>query len=398
MNGLKQYFLDIKKSFKLKKNITLFAFILVAIVFIILNKTGAIKRSNINLITTASYSIVLALSLSLIVGFLGELSLGHAAFMGIGAYMGAYFQKVIIAQLTVNNPTLSIILAMLVGGFIAAIFGLVVGLPALRLKGDYLAIVTLAFGEIVKTIFQNSKAETFGGAMGFTTYGRFDINNLMIINLIVAILVLIIVQNIIRSKQGRAIMAIRDNEIAAKAMGVNVTFYKLIVFVIAAFIAGVAGVLFANSQATFLSSKFDYNYSIDILVMVVLGGMGNVTGTILSATLITFINTKLAVALSGDLAAYKNLVYALVLIIVVVYNNAPKLKFIREKYNLRNLFEFIKTKIFKKKNDPANEKEFNAEWSKIPTKIEMDAILSTDFKPDNTYTPDKPDAPKGDRK
>ena len=150
-------------------------------------------------------------------------------------------------------------------------------------------------------------------------------------------------------------------------------------------------------------ANFDYNKSIDLLVMVVLGGMGNINGSIIAAIVITVLNTKLGVALTGNLAALKNLIYALVLILIVVYNNAPKLKTVREKYNFKRLTNFLYIKLHnlftrkKYQQDPAKEQEFGADWSVVPTKVEMDAILSTDFTPDNSFTPDKPDKPKGDK-
>ncbi|MCQ2399275.1 MAG: hypothetical protein MJ072_02080, partial [Clostridia bacterium] len=148
------------------------------------------------------------------------------------------------------------------------------------------------------------------------------------------------------------------------------------------------------------ASTFDYNFSIDILVMVVLGGMGNIAGSIISAVAITFINNQLSTLLTGDMAAVKNLLYALILIVIVIYNNAPALKGVREKFDLRKFFAFLKVKVYglftKKKVNvgPDEQTEFGADWSKIPTKIEMDAILSTDFVADGTYVPDEPDKPR----
>ena len=197
------------------------------------------------------------------------------------------------------------------------------------------------------------------------------------------------IRNLLRSPHGRNIMAIRDNEIAAKAMGVNVTFYKIFVFVLSAFIAGVAGVLFGASQATFAAAKFDYNYSINnILVIVVLGGMGNLEGSIIAALVVALLNNRLQSVLSGDLAALKNVIYAMVLIVVVIYNNAPFLKPFREKYNFRVLFNTIKAKFSKPKDPDDPEKglpdpSYGADWSKIPTKIPMDAIVTTDVLPSN---------------
>jgi len=171
------------------------------------------------------------------------------------------------------------------------------------------------------------------------------------------------------------VTAIRDNEIAARATGINVTKYKLLAFTISATFAGIAGVLYSFSNYTVQSSKFGYNYSIEILVMVVLGGMGSINGSILAATLITFLNTKLATVLTGDLAVLQNLLYAVILIIIVVYNNAPALKSFRDRFNLQTLMK----KLFGHRHDPASIKDDSAKWDVVPTKIEMNEILSIDL-------------------
>ena len=244
-------------------------------------------------------------------------------------------------------------------------------------KGDYLAITTLAFGEIVRVIFTN--AESFGGAQGMAT-PRFDKKYLFIVGLVLVVATLAIIQNLLKSKHGRAITAIRDNEIAAKATGINVTKYKLIVFTISSAFAGIAGVLYSYANFNIQPSKFGYNYSIEILVMVVLGGMGSINGSIIAAALITYLNTKLPLILTGDLAVLQNLFYALILIALVIYNNAPALKGFREKYNLRNFWN----KIAKPKNDPSRVRDDAARWDVVPTKIEMNEVLSTDIIVDNT--------------
>ncbi|MBR2617379.1 MAG: branched-chain amino acid ABC transporter permease [Clostridia bacterium] len=398
MAYLKDYFTSVKHGYKVKNHVAYYVLGFVFLLLLLLGLTGNLQRSTLSLLEIMGYSMIAAVSLSLVVGFLGELSLGHAAFMALGAYIGGYLQTYTFAALTNASPLLSIIVAMLIGGTVAALFGFIVGLPALRLKGDYLAIVTLAFCEIVKTIFQNS--DTFGGAIGIRTF-RYDVKYLFIISFAVLFITLAVIMNLIKSKHGRAIMAIRDNEIAARAMGVNVTYYKLMVFVLSSFFAGVAGVLFSNASYTVVSSKFDYNYSINILVMVVLGGMGSINGSMIAAAVITYLNAKLATILTGDLAALQNLFYALILILIVIYTNAPKLKGVREKYNMHNGMLKIKGWILrlfargKYQHKPDAEHDYRADWSKVPTKIEMDAILSTDFTPDNTYVPDKPDKPKG---
>lgn len=326
------------------------------------------------LLEKVAISIILAVSLSMVVGFLGELSLGHAGFMCVGAYLGG--KVAVLLEPALGNGPLTLVIALVVGAAVAAACGVIIGIPALRLRGDYLAIVTLAFGEIVKSLFQNTSDATFGGALGLNT-PRYDKRYLFIFAFLLVLATLAVVQNFIRSKHGRAVTAIRDNEIAAKATGINVTKYKLLAFILSATFAGVAGVLYSFSNYTVQSAKFGYNYSIEILVMVVLGGMGSINGSIIAATLITFLNTKLATILTGDLAVLQNLLYALILILIVIYNNAPALKNFRNKYNAGAL---IRT-LIKPKHDPSNIKDDAAKWDVVPTKIEMTEILSVDMVP-----------------
>lgn len=345
-----------------------------------LSFAGALTSSWQIIFENMAISIMLAVSLSMVVGFLGELSIGHAGFMCVGAYLGGK-TVYLLEPLVGDIPAL--LAGIVVGGALAAVCGIIIGLPALRLRGDYLAIVTLAFGEIVWSIFMNTSDKTFGGALGMPTV-RIDKDYLFIIALVFVLICLAVTQNLIRSKHGRAITSIRDNEIAAKATGINVTKYKLLVFTISAFFAGIAGVLFASANYTVQSMKFNYNYSIEILVMVVLGGMGNINGAIISAALITFLDIKLQTVLTGDLAVLQDLVYALILIVIVIYNNAPGLKAFRETYNIKNLL-----KRFQSHKDAAHVHDDEAKWDRVPTKIEMNEVLSVDLQPNNAYTPDK---------
>ncbi len=372
------------KHFKLKHCIS---YILVggfAAVFTVLSLTEGLPGSTLLLLEKMAISILLAVSLNLVVGFLGELSLGHAGFMCVGAYLGGK-TSVLLEQVFGSGSVLALVLSLIVGGAVAAVFGFIIGLPALRLKGDYLAIVTLAFGEIVRSVFLNTSKASFGGTLGLTT-PRFDKNYLFIYAFIAVLIALAVIQNLMRSKHGRAITAIRDNEIAARATGVNVTKYKLVAFMISACFAGVAGVLYSYSQNKVQSSTFDFNYSIDILVMVVLGGMGNITGSVISASLITYLNIVLSKVLTNDLAILQNFFYALILILIVIYNNAPAFKPLREKLNLKKFLE----KFIKSKHDPAKRTDDGAQWDRIPTKIEMDELISVDAVPDRTYKPDEP--------
>lgn len=366
------------KSFR-KLNLTsylsLFIICIFTLVFGILSLSGMrLDSSLLFLLEKIAISIVLAVSLSVVVGFLGELSLGHAGFMCVGAYIGG--KVAALLEPVLGNSVPALLISFVVGGIVAAVCGFVIGMPALRLRGDYLAIVTLAFGEIVRSLFLNSSDESFGGTLGLPT-PRFDKKYLFIFAFVMVIITIVAVQNFIRSKHGRAVTAIRDNEIAARACGINVTKYKLLAFIISAFFAGIAGVLYSFSNYTVQSATFGYNYSIEILVMVVLGGMGNINGAIISATLITYLDTKLATVLTGDLAVLQNLIYALILIVIVIYNNAPALKSFRERYNLGVLLRKLS------KNNPENVHDDEAKWDKIPTKIEMNEILSIDMKPQN---------------
>ena len=365
-----EYIKNIKKSYKLKYNITYYIIIAIVAVMSVMSLTGDLKRSTMGLLARIAYSIIMALSLNLVVGFLGELSLGHGGFMCVGAYIGCFCANYL--HNVIGSPLLVLIISMVIGGLSAAFFGFIIGLPALRLKGDYLAIVTLAFGEIVRNIFKN--LPWFGGAMGLSTV-TYSANSLFIVGFVVVLLVLFLSQNLIRSKHGRAVTAIRDNEIAAKAMGVNVTFYKLLIFVISAAFAGVAGVIYGHFTTPVMYSFFSYNYSIEVLVMVVLGGMASLNGSIIAATLITVVNFLLQDNLSGDLAALRLLIYALILIVVVLFNNSPTFKPIREKYSLRKLLEKLSSR-----RKPGTVTDDKADWNKIETKIPMDEVLSVDFR------------------
>ena len=377
------------KSVKWKNYINYIGVALFTLIFMIVSLSGGLKQSTANLLEQIAISIVLAVSLSLVVGFLGELSLGHAGFMCVGAYLGGLVANLISDK--IGNNLFAFIIAMIVGAVCAGLCGFVIGLPALRLKGDYLAITTLAFGEIIRVLFSQSKL--FGATLGLDTVSRskkggglLSTTTFFILAFLIVLLTIAIVQNLMKSKHGRAITSIRDNEIASKATGINVTRYKLMAFIISACLAGVAGVLYSYTQSGVTAPKFDYNYSIEIRVIVVIGGMGSISGSIIAATLITILNYKLQVALSGNMSVLKNIIYAVILILIVIYNNAPALKGFREKYNFKNLIAKIK----KGKKDPSADADDTARWDVVPTKIPMDEVLSTDMTPQSEYTPDKP--------
>ena len=365
---------------KWKNYISYFVIAGFLIFLIIYNSTVGLGFSDKSTLPRIAFSCILAVSLNLVVGFLGELSLGHAGFMCVGAYLGCYLSNV-LRDATGLPELVIIVLSMLVAGLVAAVFGFIIGLPALRLKGDYLAIATLAFGEIVRCIFKN--LPFFGGAMGMSTK-LYDGNTLFIIAFVALLFVVFCCQNLINSKHGRAVVAIRDNEIAAKAMGINVTYYKLLIFMVAAFFAGMAGVLYGSTIGTIRQETFSYNYSIEILVMVVLGGMGSINGSLIAAAVITYLNILLQSQLSGALAPVKNIVYALILILIVIFSNAPALKGFRESINPRNWRKRGTLDKGKIQNDAA-------QWDRIPTKISMDDPLSVDTRTTYANSPVPPD-------
>ena len=280
--------------------------------------SGSLSRQVTNMLIPTSVYIVLAVSLNLVVGLLGELSLGHAGFMSVGLFSGCLV-SIALSQ-TAMPLAVRMVLAMLAGGLVAAVFGLLVGLPTLRLKGDYLAIVTLACGEIIKNVITNLSFT--GGALGLNTSAVYaGAKELLPYGAVLVLLTVAVMLNLKRSKYGRAIMAIRDNRIAAESVGLNVTWYKLAVFVIAAFFAGCAGVLYGHSLANIKAAAFDYNMSIEILVIVVLGGMGSVPGSVISAIVLTVLPEALR-----EVADYRMLVYAIVLILVMQATNNPTMK------------------------------------------------------------------------
>lgn len=310
------------------------------------------------LVPLCTYSIM-AVSLNLTVGILGELSLGHAGFMCIGAFAGAFFSKCMNGAMP---DGIRFVCAILIGAVMAALFGFLIGIPVLRLKGDYLAIVTLGFGEIIKNIvnafyigrdsagFHFSMKDAMSlnmlpdgeiiikGAQGITKTPQ-DSN--FTIGVILLLLSLFIVLNFINSRSGRAVMAIRDNRIAAESVGIHITKYKLMAFAISAGLAGVAGVLYAHNLTTLtaLPKNFGYNQSIMILIFVVLGGIGNIRGSVIGAVVLTLLPE-----LMRELQDYRMLVYAVVLIGMMLFTWSPKAKEFRERYSIQRMLEAVKAK------------------------------------------------------
>ncbi len=317
------------------------AFVIVSL----LQSQGMINRSLSGMLVPICCYIVMAVSLNLTVGILGELSLGHAGFMSVGAFSG------VIAAMslrdTVSLGPVRLVIAIVVGAFFAAVAGFIVGVPVLRLRGDYLAIVTLAFGEIIKELINCllvgydeeglHMAFNIGGTLTIDDLGMSPAGTAIIkgaqgatgteklasfgAGFILVMLTLVIVLNLIRSRTGRAVMAIRDNRIAAESVGVNVTKYKMIAFITSAALAGAAGALYGLNYSSLAASKFDFNTSILVLVYVVLGGLGNIWGSIIAAAVLYILPEALR-----QFSDYRMLVYAIVLILVMLATNNPTLK------------------------------------------------------------------------
>lgn len=297
----------------------------------ILVQTGNATRHMRAMLVPICINIILAVSLNLTVGFLGELTLGHAGFMSVGAYAGCLFS---IAMKEVLPMALRFPLAMLIGGLVAAVFGLIIGIPVLRLHGDYLAIVTLAFGEIIRSVIINLGFT--GGAAGLKGTPQ---DSTFVIAFAVVIITLLAVMHLVNSRHGRAITAIRDNRIAAEAAGINVPYFRMLAFVAAAFFAGVAGVLYGHNLSILSAGTFDYNKSIELLVIVVLGGMGSIRGSVISAILITVLPEALR-----ELADYRMLIYSLVLIGMMLLNASPQFAALKGKLNYGTLVAAIRKK------------------------------------------------------
>lgn len=297
------------KKVKLIKNIAciLIAYILI---YLLLN-SGVLSRQYRSLIIPIGINIMLAVSLNLVTGFLGELSLGHAGFMSIGAYTAA----IVTTNLRDLPMFVSFALALVLAAVLSAILGVLIGVPVLRLRGDYLAIVTLAFGEIIKSII-NVLGIT-GGAKGLSKIPLYsDYKNFTLVFIFV-ILTIVFISNFVKSRDGRAITAIRDNDIAAESVGIKISKYKVEAFVLAAVFAGIAGALYAHNVGIIKPSTFDYNKSIEILVIVVLGGMGNIVGSIISAIVLTILPELLRGA-----DEFRMLLYSVVLILMMIFNNS----------------------------------------------------------------------------
>ncbi len=271
-----------------------------------LMSAGVFNRATTAIIQQIGIYIILAVSLNMVVGYLGQLPLGHAGFMAGGAYAAAIVWK----ATTALPAPVSIILGMLAAGLVAAVFGVIIGLPALRLKGDYLAIITLGFSEIIRICIINLPGIT-GGTPGLLNIPKYS--SFFVVFTAVAVTCYVI-HTIMHSRHGRAILSIRDNEIAADACGIDLTYYKVFTFAVSAFFAGVAGSMYAGFQGSLFPASFDFMASINILVMVVLGGMGSMLGSVIAATVLTALPLVLQ-----SLSEYRMVIYSLLLIIVMIF-------------------------------------------------------------------------------
>ncbi len=335
---------------KLKKTtkrdfITYLGIILAFVILTVMGDAGMLSRSLKGQLVPICCYIVMAVSLNLTVGILGELSLGHAGFMSVGAFSGII--AAMSLQAAIPSAALRLAIALVTGAVFAGLAGALIGIPVLRLRGDYLAIVTLAFGEIIKElinclivgidseglhiIFNVTGAKSVAdlhmleggraiikgaqGATGTETIASFTAGFILIM------VSLVIILNLVRSRSGRAIMALRDNRIAAESVGINVTKYKMMAFVTSAALAGSAGALYGLNYSNLLATKFNFNTSILVLVFVVLGGLGNIRGSIIAAAILTLLPELLR-----SFADYRMLVYAIVLILVMLGTNSPQVK------------------------------------------------------------------------
>ena len=332
-------------------------YLVVTVTFLILSSmqsAGTLSRfMNKQLVPICVY-ISLAVSLNLLVGVCGELSLGHAGFMGVGAYTGMIVVSLI--SVSVPDPTVRMLIAMAAAALVAGCVGFLVGIPALRLRGDSLAIVTLAFGEILRNLLQNLhvgnadgvvrfafsetapewKNNIVAGAMGTKLAYENKIATFTM-GFVLVLITLFVVLNVINSKEGRAIKAVRDNRIAAESVGINVTAFRMKAFVISAALAGMAGALYGLDMTNLRPEKLGYDESINILLYVVLGGLGNVLGSVIAATALYILPEIMKNAALQDaggwqqafaefLDEYRMLLYAGILIILMICTWSPKVK------------------------------------------------------------------------
>lgn len=320
----------------MRKKLTFYLFDL-ALVLVIFGVLQLLFSANVinsyysGIVIMICINVILAVSLNLSTGYLGQLVLGHAGFMAVGAYAAALF--------TIHSglaQTLGFPLALLIGGVAAAIIGFFIGIPALRLRGDYLAIITLGFGEIIRVILLS--LNWTGGARGLRGIPTLTTFPWVFF---IAVLTIALVYSFINSRYGRAVKSIREDEIAAEAAGINTTYYKMMAFVLSAFLAGIAGGLFAHYIGMLSPQKFDFNYSIEILIMVVLGGMGSTSGAVIAAVVLTILPEALR-----EFADYRMLLYSIILICTMLFKPSGLLG--QYEISLQSLVKCIRAKAAKR--------------------------------------------------
>ncbi len=302
--------MSVLKSKKWAYLINLIGICIVFLLFMLLFNSGMLGNWNNyikGIFTTASYTIIMVTSLNLLTGFMGEFSIGHAGFMSVGAYSSAIVTNALAGKGIPN--ILLFVIALLAGGIAAAITGALVGIPALRLRGDYLAIVTIAFAEIIRVAFTN-----FGITGGGRTMSGITKLSSFFWCFWVMVICVTVMYMYTRSRYGRTVIAIREDYIAAAASGINVTFYKVLTFTIAAFFAGVGGAMYAHYMTAMIPTTFNFMYSAEFLTMVIIGGTGSLTGSILGATFLSSLPE-----LMREFAQYRMLAYSVVLVLVMIF-------------------------------------------------------------------------------
>ena len=321
-----------KNKINKKSVLTIIGVILTYVIIYGLTKTKVINSYYAGIINLALINIMLAVSLNLIVGFTGQLCLGHAGFMSIGAYLSA-----ILTQ----KAELPFMVSIFIGAIIACIIAALIGYPTLRLTGDYFAITTLAFCEIIRIVITN--IDFIGGARGLTGIPK---KTNFTIAFIFAVITIVIIYNIIHSSQGRAMLSVRENEIAAESMGINAFKYKIMAFVIGAFFAGLAGGLYAHYMGYIQPTAFDFNKSIDYLTFVVFGGMGSLSGSVIATIILTFLPELLR-----GFQNFRMILYPLALIILMIFRPQGLLG------DKEITFKIFKLDKLKKNSDIENGKE-----------------------------------------
>jgi len=282
------------------------------------NKLGFLNRYWMGILLNVCINVIMVVSLNITTGFLGQLTLGHAGFMAVGAYFSAFTSKTLLVSLPLD---IAFVISLILGGLLALVFGAIVCIPTLRLKGDYLAIITLAFGEVIKNILLN--LDIIGGAKGYFGISR---TSTFTIAYIFAVITIVVSYSLFKTRQGRAIISVREDEIAAEASGVNTDNYKMLAFIIAAFFAGIGGGLYAHNMGILEPKVFKLDKSIEFLVMVVLGGMGSLKGSVIAATVLTILPELLR-----SVSEFRMLFYALALILMMLYRYDDRLQPFRSK-------------------------------------------------------------------